>query len=99
MPDETVSVRYMVHDVEAATAFYEAIGFTVETNSAPTFADVARGNLRLRLSGMASSAGRPTPDGRQPEPGGWNRIYVNVDDLAATVEKLRAAGTSFRPEG
>lgn len=98
MPDETfVNVRYMVDDVAAAIDFYTAnLGFSVLSNAAPAFADVSRGNLRLLLSGPASSAGRPMPDGSQPVAGGWNRIHVLVDDIAAEVERLRAAGVSFR---
>jgi catechol 2,3-dioxygenase-like lactoylglutathione lyase family enzyme len=93
----TVNVRYMVHDVEAALAFYTShLGFQVLTKTLPAFADVARGDLRLLLSGPASSAGRPMPDGRRPEPGGWNRIHLIVDDLAAEVQRLRAAGCHFR---
>ena len=87
----------MVDDVEAAVAFYvENFGFTLLSNQAPAFADVARGNLRLLLSGPRSSAARPMPDGRQPSPGGWNRIHFVVDDLASEVERLRAAGVTFR---
>ena len=63
---------------------------------APAFADVARGDLRLLLSGRTSSAGRPMPDGRQPGPGGWNRIHLIVDDIVAEVERLRGAGVRFR---
>jgi catechol 2,3-dioxygenase-like lactoylglutathione lyase family enzyme len=97
MPDDTVNVRYMVNDVEAAVAFYTAnLGFTLLSNAAPAFADVKRGNLRLLLAGPASSAGRPMPDGRRPEPGGWNRIHFIVEDLATEVERLRAAGLRFR---
>ena len=97
MPDETVHVRYMVDDVEAAIAFYSShFGFELLTNQAPAFADVKRGNLRLLLSGPKSSAGRPMPDGRQPEPGGWNRIHLLVDDLEAEVARLRDAGLTFR---
>ena len=97
MPDETVHVRYMVDDVEAAIAFYSShFGFELLTNQAPAFADVKRGNLRLLLSGPKSSAGRPMPDGRQPEPGGWNRIHLLVDDLEAEVGRLRDAGLTFR---
>jgi catechol 2,3-dioxygenase-like lactoylglutathione lyase family enzyme len=88
--DEFVNVRYMVDDVEAAIAFYaEHFGFTVCTNFAPAFADVVRGNLRLLLSGPASSAGRPMP-------GGWNRIHFIVEDIAAEVERLKRAGVTFR---
>jgi catechol 2,3-dioxygenase-like lactoylglutathione lyase family enzyme len=97
MDDELVSVRYMVDDVEEAVAFYTThFGFTVNTSFPPAFADVVRGNLRLLLSGPASSAGRPMPDGRTPEPGGWNRIHFIVDDIAAEVGRLRAAGLTFR---
>ena len=97
MSDETVSVRYMVDDVEESIDFYTShLGFTVESNRAPAFAEVVRGNLRLLLSGPTSSAGRPMPDGRQPEPGGWNRIHFIVDDIDAEVERLRAAGLGFR---
>jgi catechol 2,3-dioxygenase-like lactoylglutathione lyase family enzyme len=99
VPDELVNVRYMVDDVEKAVDFYTSVfGFTVRTNFAPAFADVVRGNLRLLLSGPKSSAGRPMPDGRTPEPGGWNRIHFIVDDIDAEVERLRTAGVSFRNE-
>ena len=97
MDDATVNVRYMVDDVDAAVAFYTGhLGFTLLSSAAPAFADVVRGNLRLLLSGQTSSAGRPMPDGRQPQPGGWNRIHLIVADLAAEVERLRAAGLTFR---
>jgi catechol 2,3-dioxygenase-like lactoylglutathione lyase family enzyme len=97
MPDELVSVRYMVDDVESAVAFYTThFGFTVRTSFAPAFADVVRGNLRLLLSGPTSSAGRAMPDGRRPGPGGWNRIHFIVEDIAAEVERLRSAGLTFR---
>ena len=97
MPDERVNVRYMVDDVEDSVAFYtEQFGFTVLSSAAPAFADVVRGNLRLLLSGPKSSAGRPMPDGRQPAPGGWNRIHFLVDDIDAEVQRLRAAGVTFR---
>ena len=93
----TVNVRYMVDDVEAALAFYTThFGFTVISKTLPAFADVARGDLRLLLSGPASSAGRAMPDGRRPAPGGWNRIHFVVEDLAAEVDRLRAAGAHFR---
>jgi catechol 2,3-dioxygenase-like lactoylglutathione lyase family enzyme len=93
----TVNVRYMVDDVDEAVAFYtKHLGFSLLSNTAPAFADVTRGDLRLLLSGPTSSAGRPMPDGRRPEPGGWNRIEFVVDDIAAEVERLRAAGLHFR---
>jgi catechol 2,3-dioxygenase-like lactoylglutathione lyase family enzyme len=99
MPDELVNVRYMVDDVEAAIGFYTSVfGFTLRTSAAPAFADVVRGQLRLLLSGPRSSAGRPMPDGRQPEPGGWNRLHFIVADIAGEVERLRAAGVTFRNE-
>jgi catechol 2,3-dioxygenase-like lactoylglutathione lyase family enzyme len=99
VPDDLVGVRYMVDDVDEAVAFYTThFGFTLNRNFAPAFADVVRGNLRLLLSGPDSSAGRPMPDGRTPEPGGWNRIHFNVDDIGAEVERLRAAGLTFRNE-
>ena len=95
--DETVNVRYMVDDVDAAIAFYtKQLGFEVLTSAAPAFADVKRGNLRLLLAGPASSAGRPMPDGRKPGPGGWNRIHFIVDDIDAEVGRLRDAGATFR---
>ena len=97
--DETVNVRYMVDDVDESIAFYtKLLGFEVLTSAAPAFADVRRGNLRLLLSGPASSAGRPMSDGRKPGPGGWNRIHFIVDDLDAEVAQLREAGATFRNE-
>jgi catechol 2,3-dioxygenase-like lactoylglutathione lyase family enzyme len=87
----------MVDDVDRAVAFYTThLGFTLVSSAAPAFADVARGDLRLLLSGPTSSAGRPMPDGRQPVPGGWNRIHMVVEDLAAEVDRLRAGGLKFR---
>jgi catechol 2,3-dioxygenase-like lactoylglutathione lyase family enzyme len=97
VPDEPVNVRYMVDDVDDAVAFYTThFGFTVRSSFAPAFADVVRGNLRLLLSGPASSAGRPMPDGRTPGPGGWNRIHFIVADIANEVERLRSVGVKFR---
>ena len=97
MPAETVNVRYMVDDVGAAVAWDTGhLGFKLLSSHAPAFADVARGSLRLLLSGPASSAGRPMPDGERPKPGGWNRIHLVVDDLQAEVARLRAAGVRFR---
>ncbi|MET0816811.1 MAG: VOC family protein [Solirubrobacteraceae bacterium] len=99
MPGDLVSVRYIVTDVEQSIAFYTThLGFTERFSRLPAFADVVRGNLRLLLSGSTSSGGRTLPDGRTPEPGGWNRIHLIVDDLAAEVERLRAAGLTFRSD-
>jgi catechol 2,3-dioxygenase-like lactoylglutathione lyase family enzyme len=95
----TVNVRYMVDDVDAAVAFYTAqLGFKLISKTLPAFADVALGDLRLLLSGPASSAGRPMPDGRRPAPGGWNRIHLIVEDLPSQVEQLRNAGVRFRSD-
>lgn len=90
-------VRYQVADVARATAFYtQHLGFELEQSAGAPFASVVRGDLRLLLSGPGSSGARPMPDGRTQEPGGWNRIVVYVDDLAATMAPLRAAGVPFR---
>ena len=95
---ETVNVRYLVDDVAASVDFYARhFGFAVGVRS-PAFADVTRGNLRLLLSGPASSAGRAMSDGERPSPGGWNRIHLIVDDVRAEVERLSAEGVSFRNE-
>jgi len=97
MNDDIVNVRYMVSDVEQAIAFYtDLLGFEVLSSAAPAFADVQRDNLRLLLSGPASSAGRAMPDGETPGPGGWNRIHFIVDDLEAEVDRLRTKGATFR---
>lgn len=97
MDDNTVSVRYMVEDVQAAYAFYTThMGFVPGAVNSPAFADIRRGNLRLLLSGPQSSAGRPMADGRVPAPGGWNRIHFIVDDIEGEVARLRAAGLTFR---
>src|SRR5207237_9845292 len=94
--EETVNVRYMVDDVAAAVDFYTAhLGFTV-LNQFPPFADVARGNLRLLLSGPDSSAGRPMADGAVPGPGGWNRIHIIVTDIDGEVARLKSEGATFR---
>src|SRR4029450_10101579 len=89
----------MVDDVDDAVDFYTThFGFTVRSNFAPAFADVVRGSLRLLLSGPTSSAGRPMPDGRTPQPGGGNRLHFIAEDIAAEVERLRSAGLTFRNE-
>jgi catechol 2,3-dioxygenase-like lactoylglutathione lyase family enzyme len=96
-PDDLVSVRYMVDDVGRAIDFYTRhFGFELGHDASPAFAEVKRGRLRLLLAGPKSSAGRPMPDGRKPEPGGWNRIHFVVDDIAAEVDRLRSAGLQFR---
>ena len=92
-----VSVRYIIDDVPAAIHFYTALlGFTVERDASPAFASVVRGGVRLLLSGDGSSGKRPLPDGRQQVAGGWNRIHLEVSDLATEVARLRAAGVPFR---
>jgi catechol 2,3-dioxygenase-like lactoylglutathione lyase family enzyme len=97
-PMTTVSVRYIVDDVDAAIAFYtKHLDFHVDLHPAPGFASLSRGNLRLLLNAPgAGGAGQAMPDGRKPAPGGWNRIQIEVKDLNAKVEILRKAGASFR---
>ena len=95
----TVNIRYIVNDVNAAMAFYTThLGFGVERQPAPGFAILSRGELRLLLSASTGPGGaaQPMPDGRKPEPGGWNRIQLEVDDLTSKVEALRKAGVRFR---
>lgn len=95
----TVSIRYMIDDVPAAIQFYTTyLGFTLDQDASPAFASVSRDGVRLLLSGKASSGRRPMPDGREPVPGGWNRIHIQVDNLEAEVERLRDAGLKFRNE-
>jgi catechol 2,3-dioxygenase-like lactoylglutathione lyase family enzyme len=92
-------VRYLVHDVDAAVAFYTGrLGFTLERRMGPAFAIVAHDDLTLWLSGPQSSASRPMPDGSRPGPGGWNRLVLEVEDLEAEVERLKRAGLTFRNE-
>ncbi len=95
----TVQVRYIVHDVDTAIHFYtNRLGFKLEMHPAPAFAMLSRGDLRLVLSAPnpAGGGGQAMPDGRVPEPGGWNRFAIEVSDLAAMVETLRHAGVHFR---
>ena len=96
-PDQYASVRYLVDDVEAAVDFYTThLGFTLNTNAAPAFADVVRGPLRLLLSGPASSGARATPtDATEP---GRNRIHLIVDSLDTEIDRLHGAGLSFRSD-
>ena len=91
------TIRYLVHDVDEAIVFYvERLGFRLATQMGPAFAIVERDGLVLWLSGPQSSAARPMPDGTRPEPGGWNRIVLEGDDVDAEVERLRGAGVAFR---
>ena len=95
----SVSVRYIVNDVDEAIQFYcEQLGFAVGMHPAPTFAMLNRGELRLVISAPSGQGGggQPMPDGTRPEPGGWNRFMVEVDDLDQTAAALRAAGVHFR---
>ncbi len=95
----TVSVRYIVDDVDAAIDFYrERLGFSEVMHPAPTFAMLSRGELRLALSAPsgAGGGGQAMPDGTMPAPGGWNRIMLEVEDLDGAVAELRRAGTRFR---
>jgi catechol 2,3-dioxygenase-like lactoylglutathione lyase family enzyme len=97
----TVSVRYIVHDVDAAIGFYcGQLGFQEVMHPAPAFAMLSHGDLRLVLSapGAGPGGGQAMPDGTVPEPGGWNRFSLEVSDLEATVERLRQAGARFRNE-
>jgi catechol 2,3-dioxygenase-like lactoylglutathione lyase family enzyme len=97
----TVSVRYIVNDVDAAIAFYcERLGFHEDMHPGPSFAMLSRGDLRLVLSrpGGGPGGGQAMPDGQLPEPGGWNRFSLEVTDLEAMIETLRGAGVHFRNE-
>jgi catechol 2,3-dioxygenase-like lactoylglutathione lyase family enzyme len=93
------TVRYLVQDVDGAVDFYtQWLGFSLAERWGPAFAIVEKGDLKLWLSGPQSSAAKPMPDGRQPEPGGWNRLVIEVDDLATLVEGLKQNGLKFRNE-
>ncbi len=96
----TVGVRYIIDDIPVALRFYATLlGFNVERDASPAFAAVARDGVRLLLSGDGSSGKRDLPDGRRQTSGGWNRIHLEVADLAAEVARLRAAGVTFRTSG
>ena len=92
------SVRYLVHDIDAALSFYAMLGFDLDERWGPPFAIVKRDDLRLWLSGPGTSAAKPLPSGAQPIPGGWNRLVIEVADLDATLAALKAAGAHFRSE-
>jgi catechol 2,3-dioxygenase-like lactoylglutathione lyase family enzyme len=93
------TVRYLVNDVERSIAFYtQHLGFKLEQRMSPAFAKVSRDGLTLWLAGPQSSAARPMPDGRRPEPGGWNRLVLEVEDLGSRVDEMKRAGMRFRNE-
>jgi catechol 2,3-dioxygenase-like lactoylglutathione lyase family enzyme len=97
----TVQVRYIVDDVDKAIPFYtEQLGFKLDMHPAPPFAMLSRGDLRLALSAPnpAGGGGQSMPDGTKPQPGGWNRFAIEVDDIEGTVSRLRNAGAHFRNE-
>jgi len=98
-PMSTVSIRYMIDDVPAAIKFYTThLGFALDLDASPAFASVSRDGVRLLLSGKTSSGRRTMPDGREPVPGGWNRIHIQVENVEAEVQRLRDAGLKFRNE-
>jgi catechol 2,3-dioxygenase-like lactoylglutathione lyase family enzyme len=93
------TIRYIVNDVDRAIAFYtQHLGFKLDRQAGSAFATVSRGDLTFWLSGPQSSAARAMPDGRRPEPGGWNRLVLEVEDLASRVAEMKNAGISFRNE-
>jgi catechol 2,3-dioxygenase-like lactoylglutathione lyase family enzyme len=93
------SMRYLVHDVDAAIDFYVGqLGFALEQRWGPPFAILARDGIKLWLSGPGSSASRLLSDGQQPAPGGWNRLVLEVENVASLVDRLRAAGIRTRSE-
>jgi glyoxylase I family protein len=92
-------VRYQVKDVERSVAFYtQVLGFKLDHQNLPAFGQVSIGNLKLILSGPGASGSRPMPDGRQQEPGGWNRIVLQVEDLPARIADLKKKGANFKNE-
>ena len=99
MPDDLVSVRYIVTDVEQSIAFYTThLGFTLEHQQPPAFASVSLGGVQILLSGPGASGSRPMPSGQEQEPGGWNRVVLRIKDLPGFIEALKKAGLHFRNE-
>lgn len=93
------AIRYLVNDVDRAIVFYtQYLGFKLKRQMGPAFANISRDDLTLWLSGPQSSAARPMPDGRRPEPGGWNRFVLEVEDLPSRVAEMKQAGIHFRNE-
>jgi predicted enzyme related to lactoylglutathione lyase len=93
------SIRYIVHDVDAAVTFYtQCLGFTLQQQFGPAMAILSHNDFSLWLAGPPASASKPMPDGRKPEPGGWNRFVLEVSDLPALVTSLRSRGATFRNE-
>ena len=90
------AIRYFVSDLASSIAFYECLGFEVEESWGPAFSILAHGDLKLWLSGPGTSAAQPMPDGRKPEPGGWNRIVITVEDLPTLISVLEKGGAKFR---
>lgn len=92
----TANVRYIVDDIEAAVAFYELLGFQAQIPPRPGFGMLRRDDLRLLLNTPGGGAGQAMDDGMPPQPGGWNRFQLEVDDIDATVDRLTSAGVTFR---
>lgn len=92
------TVRYLVNDVDESLPFYTALGFELSQRMGPPFAMLSRGDLALWLSGPGTSAAKPLGDGSQPRPGGWNRLVIEVADVAEAMEALKRTGARFRSE-
>ena len=93
------TIRYMVNEVNTSIEFYtKHLGFELTQQMGPAFAIVSKGDLNLWLSGPQTSAARPMPDGRKPEPGGWNRLVIEVENIESLVDSMKSAGISFRNE-
>ena len=92
-------VRYLVKEVDRSIEFYtQHLGFNLEQHAGPAFASVSKGDLTLLLSGPGSSGARPLPDGRQQQPGGWNRLLLDVEDLPSCLARMKQAGLRFRSD-